>query len=142
MEGLERLVSESFARHRVETAFDHRRLQWSSWFRCVDSFSLVQLSSKPGLFALADEVVPSEAGGKRMLALRRISEAEDLGMALGRLFLPRSPERKRLANGPCFARYAVIEDAAQRRAAHTALQTWLAETTSGISEETKPGTKN
>jgi len=41
MEGLERLVSESFARHRVETAFDHRRLQWSPWFRCVDSVSLV-----------------------------------------------------------------------------------------------------
>jgi len=142
MEGLERLVSESFARHRVETAFDHRRLQWSPWFRCVDSFSLVQVSSKPGLFALADEVVPQEAGGKRMLALLRISEAEDLGMALGRLFLPRNPEHKRLAGGPCFVRYAVIEDAAQRHAAQAALQTWLAETTSGISEETKLGTEN
>ena len=142
MEGLERLVSESFARYGVETAFDHRRLQWSPWFRCVDSFSLVQLSSKPGLFALADEVVPREAGGKRMLALLRISEAEDLGMALGRLFLPRNPEHKRLAGGPCFVRYAVIEDAAQRHAAHAALQTWLAETTSGISEETKLGTEN
>jgi hypothetical protein len=140
MEGLERLVSESFARYGVETAFDHRRLQWSPWFRCVDSFSLVQLSSKPGLFALADEVVPREAGGKRMLALLRISEAEDLGLALGRLFLPRSPER--LVDGLCFARYAVIEDAAQRHAAHAALQTWLAETTSGISEETEPGTEN
>lgn len=140
MEGLERLVSESFARHRVEAAFDHRRLQWSPWFRCVDSVSLVQLSSKPGLFALADEVVPSDAGSQRMLALLRISEADDLGMALGRLFLPRNPER--LAGRPCFVRYAVIEDAAQRHAAHAALQTWLAETTSGISEETKPGTEN
>ena len=91
MEGLERLVSESFARHRVETAFDHRRLQWSPWFRCVDSVSLVQLSSKPGLFALADEVVPSDAGSQRMPALLRICEADDLGMALGRLFLPRNP---------------------------------------------------
>src|SRR6266849_4724020 len=136
MEGLERLVSESFARHGVQTAFDHRRLQWSPWFRCADS-SVVQASTKPGLFALADEVIPREAGGRRMLALLRISEAEDLGMALGRLFLPRSPER--LVDGLCFARYAVIEDAAQRHAAHAALQTWLAETTSGISEETEPG---
>src|SRR6266566_9012594 len=112
MEGLERLVSESFARHRVETAFDHRRLQWSPWFRCVDSVSLVQLSSKPGLFALADEVVPVEAGGKRMLALFRISEADDLGMALGRLFLPRNPLRERLTAGRCFVRYTAIEDSA------------------------------
>src|SRR6266478_8033800 len=139
MEGLERLVSESFARHGVQTVFDHRRLQWSPWFRCADS-SVVQASTKPGLFALADEVIPREAGGKRMLALLRITEAEDLGMALGRLFLPRSPER--LVDGLCFARYAVIEDAAQRHAAHAALQTWLAETTSGISEETEPGTEN
>jgi hypothetical protein len=142
MEGLERLVSESFARHSVETAFNHRRLQWSPWFRCVDSVSLVRLSSKPGLFALADEVVPLEAGGKRMLAVFRISEADDLGMALGRLFLPRNPERKRLAGGPCFVRFAVIEDATQRHAALSALQTWLAECASGIPEETKPGTEN
>ena len=141
MEGLERLVSESFARHGVQTAFDHRRLQWSPWFRCADS-SVVQASTKPGLFALADEVIPREAGGRRMLALLRICEAEDLGMALGRLFLPRSPERERLASGRCFARYTVIEDPVQRHAAHAALQAWLTETTSGISEETKPGTEN
>src|SRR5258708_33450815 len=84
MEGLERLVSESFARHGVQTAFDHRRLQWSPWFRCADS-SVVQASTKPGLLALADAVIPRQAGGRRMLALLRISEAEDLGMALGRL---------------------------------------------------------
>jgi hypothetical protein len=136
MEGLERLVSESFARHGVETAFDHRRLQWSQWFRCGDSFRLVQLSSKPGLFALADEVIPPgevPAGGKRMLALFRISEADDLGMALGRLFLPGSPER--LAVGCCFARYALIEDATQRHAAYSALQSWVASSGSGIPED-------
>ena len=137
MEGLERLVTESFARHGVETEFDHRRLQWSPWFRCADSFSLVLVSSKPGLFALADEVVPPgggvATGGKRMLGLFRISEADDLGMALGRLFLPLSPERERLTRGRCFARYAVIEDAAQRHAAYAALQGWCA--TAGISEE-------
>jgi len=131
MEGLERLVSQSFARHQVETSFDHRRLQWSPWFRCVDSLSLVRLSSKPGLFALADEVAPRETGGKPTLALLRISEAEDLGLALGRLVLSRSPE----CGASCFARYAVVEDAAQRRAAHDALQ---AETTT---ENREPGTE-
>jgi hypothetical protein len=63
-----------------------------------------------------------------MLALLQISETEDLGMALGRMFLPGSPERERLASGRCFARYAVIEDETQRHAAHTALQRWLSET--------------
>jgi hypothetical protein len=149
MEGLERLVSESFARHGVETAFDHRRLQWSQWFRCADSFRLVQLSSKPGLFALADEVIPPgevpAAGGKRMLALFRISEADDLGMALGRLFLPGSPER--LAGDTCFARYALIADATQRHAAYSALQSWVASSASGIPEDRRtenrePGTGN
>ncbi len=38
MEGLERMVSESFARHGVEPTFDYRRVQWSRWFRCADRF--------------------------------------------------------------------------------------------------------
>ena len=32
MEGLARLVSESLARHGVDTSIDQRRLQWSRWF--------------------------------------------------------------------------------------------------------------
>src|SRR5207302_9195666 len=95
MEGLERLVTESFARHGIETRFDHRRLHWSQWFRCADAFGLPSVCSKPGLFALAEEVItPGEitaVGGKRMLALFQISQAEALGMALGALSLPRSP---------------------------------------------------
>jgi hypothetical protein len=127
MEGLERMVSESFARHGVEPAFDYRRVQWSRWFRCADSFSMVLVSSKPGVFALGEEIAPPRAvpGGKRMLALFQISETDDLGMALGCLFLPGSPERERLAAGRCFARYAVIEDATQRHSACAALQRWL-----------------
>jgi len=128
MEGLERMVSESFARHGGEPEFDYRRVQWSRWFRCADSLSLVLMSSKPGVFALGEEIVAPSAGGKRMLALFQISETGDLGMALGRLFLPGSPERERLAGGRCFARYAVIEDPVQRHAAYTALQRWLSET--------------
>ena len=137
MEGLERMVSESFARLGVEPAFDYRRVEWSRWFRCADSSTLVLISSKPGLFALGEEIVAPGAVGKRMLALFQLSETDDLGMALGRLLLPGSPLRERLESGRCFARYAVIEDATQRHAAHAALQRWLAsslEITSGITE--------
>jgi len=123
MEGLARLVSDSLARHGFETTLDCRRLQWSQWFRCHDSFSVLLVPGKPGLFALGEELIAAgeipATRGKRMLALYRISETEDLGMALGRLFLPGNPERERLSTGRCFARYAVIEDAGQRRAAHT-----------------------
>jgi hypothetical protein len=125
MEGLERMVSESFARLGIKSAFDYRRIEWSRWFRCADSSSLVLVSSKPGVFALGEEVVAPGAVGKRMLALFELSETDDLGMALGRLFLPGSPLRERLAAGRCFARYAVIEDATQRHTAYTALQRWL-----------------
>jgi hypothetical protein len=97
MEGLTRLVTESLARNGVETPLDHRRLQWSRWLRCESSFSTLLIPSKPGLYALGQEVIaPGElpvAGGKRMLALFRVSEAEDLGMALGQLFLPGGPDR-------------------------------------------------
>ena len=145
MEGLERMVSESFARYGVEPAFDYRRVQWSRWFRCGDSFSLVLMSSKPGVFALGEEVVApgaiSATGGKRMLAFQ-ISETDDLGMALGRLFLPGSPLRDRLAAGRCFARYAVIEDATQRHAAYAALQRWLSSSSETASGITELGTEN
>ena len=129
MEGLAHLVAESLVRYGFEPSFDHRRLQWSNWFRCQDSFSLVLAPCKPGLFALGEEVIaPGELAvgeGKRMLALFQISEAEDVGMALGRLFLAGNPTRERFASGRCFARYVVIEDANQRRTALTALQRWM-----------------
>ncbi|MGH9545732.1 MAG: hypothetical protein ACRD23_11005 [Terriglobales bacterium] len=146
MEALERMVSESFARHGVEPEFDYRRVQWSRWFRCADSSSLVLMSSKPGVFALGEEIVAPgtvpAAGGKRMLALFQISEADDLGMALGCLFLPGNPLRERLAAGLCFVRYAVIEDPAQRRAAYTALQRWLSSPSETAEEAAQLGTGN
>src|SRR5580658_2495434 len=141
MEGLAHLVAESLVRHGFEPAFDHRRLQWSNWFRCRDSFSLVLAPCKAGIFALAEELIaPGELGvsdGKRMLALFQISEANDVGMALGRLFLSGSPERERFASGRCFARYVVIEDPTQRQLALTALQRWMAssaEVASGMAD--------
>src|SRR3977135_450932 len=101
MECLPSLVTESPTRNCVETHLDHRRLQWSRWLRCESSFSTLLIPSKPGLYALGQEVIaPGElpvTGGKRMLALFRISETEDLGMALGRPFLPGAPDRDRFA---------------------------------------------
>jgi hypothetical protein len=130
MVGLSQLVNESLARHGVKTGLDHRRVQWSKWFRCESSFSVLLAPSKPGIFALGEEIIPSGqsslGSGKRMLALFRISETEDIGMALGRLFLPGSPERERFFAGKCFGRYAVVEDQAQRKSAHSALQQWMA----------------
>jgi hypothetical protein len=141
MEGLTHLVTESLARNGYETSLDHRRLQWSKWFRCESSFSVLLAPSKPGVFALGEEIIApgdtAATGGKRMLALFRIAEAEDLGMALGHLFLPGNPEREKLSAGHCFVRYAVIEDAAQRQSAHAALQQWMATSseTASVSSE-------
>lgn len=57
MEGLTRLVSESLARHGFDRPLDYRRLQWSRWFRCESPHSLLFVPSKPGVFALAEEMM-------------------------------------------------------------------------------------
>jgi hypothetical protein len=56
MEGLTRLVSESLIRHGLDRPVDYRRLRWSRWFRCESHHSLLQVPSKPGVFALAEVV--------------------------------------------------------------------------------------
>ena len=136
MENISQLVESSLARHSVTASFDHLRLQWTSWFRCESSFSVLLAPAKPGIFGLGEEVVPRGDGSRRMLALFQISDTDDLGMALGRLFLPGNPLRERLAAERCFARYAVIEDPIQRQTAHAVFQRWMqesSETASGIS---------
>ena len=136
MENISQMVDSSLARHGVATNFDHLRLQWSNWFRCESSFSVLLAPAKPGIFGLGEEVVPRGDGSRRMLALFQISDTDDLGMALGRLFLPGNPLRERLAAERCFARYAVIEDPIQRQTAHAVFQRWMqesSETASGIS---------
>jgi hypothetical protein len=57
METLTRLVAESLARHGFDRPVDYRRLQWSHWFRCECHHSLLVVPSKPGVFALAEEVM-------------------------------------------------------------------------------------
>jgi hypothetical protein len=156
MEGLAHLVDESLIRHGFEPSFDHRRLQWSRWFPCHDSLSILLAPCKPGLFALGEEVAvvcgaseprsrhpersegsPNE--GRRMLALFQIAEATDLGMALGRLFLSGNPARERLASGRCFARYVAVEDPVQRRTAYTALQRWMASSAQAAEADAQDG---
>ena len=61
METLTRLVSESLARHGFDRPVDYRRLQWSRWFRCESQHSLLVVPSKPGVFALAEEVADFSA---------------------------------------------------------------------------------
>jgi hypothetical protein len=56
MESLTRLVSESLARHGFDRPVDYRRLQWSRWFRCQSHHSLLLVPSRPGVFALAEEI--------------------------------------------------------------------------------------
>ena len=56
MEALTRLVSESLARHGFDRPLDYRRLHWSRWFRCESHHSLLFVPSKPGVFALAEEI--------------------------------------------------------------------------------------
>ena len=130
MEALTHMVSESLARYGVETSIDYRRLGWSGWFRCESSLSFALVPGKPGIFAISEELLAagefSPAGGsKRMLALSRLAEAEDLGLALASLFFPGSPMKKQMESGRYFVRYAVIEDAAQRKTAYAALQRWM-----------------
>ncbi len=57
MEGLTRLVADSLARHGFDRPVDFRRLQWSRWFRCDSHHSLLHVPSKPGVFALAEEIL-------------------------------------------------------------------------------------
>ena len=56
MESLTRLVSESLARHGFERPVDYRRLRWSRWVRCESHHSLLSVPSRPGVFAIAEEV--------------------------------------------------------------------------------------
>ena len=134
-----------------EPRLDHLRLDWSRWIRCESSLSFALAPTKPGIIVFGEEVFPpvsnqgsrapalngdkgaSPISGRRMLALLQISETDDLGMTLGRLFLPGNPLRERLASGRCFVRYAVVEDAVQRSAADI-FQRWMRE-----SAETAPG---
>jgi len=73
MEGLTRLVSESLARHGFDRPLDYRRLHWSRWFRCNTHHSLLFVPSKPGVFAVAEEVMDLASDAEE----RRFSESPE-----------------------------------------------------------------
>ena len=77
METLTRLVAESLARHGFDRPLDYRRLQWSRWFRCESHHSLLFVPSKPGIFALAEEVM-SLGDGKAGVETGTSPRAQDL----------------------------------------------------------------
>jgi len=168
METLTRLVSESLARHGFDRPLDYRRLQWSRWFRCESHHSLLSVPSKPGVFALAEEVadfgpgtthvgtaasaverceasipehsvVPETQSSKptaearRMLAVTKFFEDDDMAFVLDRMLSYQSPMRERLASGRYFVRYVVIEDQSQRCSICAALNQWLVSSTEKIS---------
>jgi hypothetical protein len=157
MEGLTRLVTESLARHGFDRPVDYRRLHWSRWFRCESHHSLLLVPSKPGVFALAEEIMDlgcvgtdafvrpatlSEAQGsgpqteaRRMLAVTQFFEDDDMAFVLDRMLSRHNPMRARMVSGRFFVRFVVIEEQSQRRSICNALNQWIAssaEKASGI----------
>ncbi len=158
MEAITRLVAESLARHGLDRPIDPGRLQWSRWFRCDSPRSLLVVPSKPGIFAIAEEVAafcgatehrsrnPERSEGspefdelgsesKRMLAVLQFSEDDDMAFTLDRMFTRENPMRARLGSGRCFLRFVVIRDESQRRSICSALNQWMvssAEKASGL----------
>jgi hypothetical protein len=152
MEALTRLVTDSLARHGFDRPVDPRRLQWSRWFSCDSPRSLLMVPSKPGIFAIAEEIMdlgpvnvdvgttgnvgtaapcpPAEQNStavstKRMLAVIQFSEDDDMAFTLDRMFTCVNPMRARLSSGRCFLRFVVIEDQDQRRNICSALNQWM-----------------
>lgn len=101
-------------------------IKWSHWSRCESSFSMLLVPHRPGVLALAEEVLDANGNGKRMLALFYVDEARDLSAAVSDLFSPRSPFREQLEERRCYARYAMISDPENRQAVADALRTWMA----------------
>ena len=100
------------------------QVTWSSWSRCESSFSMLLVPHRPGILALAEEIIDA-AGGKRMLALFHVAEARDLSLAVSALFASGSGLRDRLSEGRCFVRYAMISDPEDRRSVCQALEAWM-----------------
>ena len=101
-------------------------MNWSRWFHCESSFSLLLVPSQPGVFALAEEVVQALGEqSRRMLAVFEVAEADDLSRAMSRLFAAGSPWREKMAEAKIYVRYAIAPSIADRRTAAAALKNWL-----------------
>jgi hypothetical protein len=144
MEDLTRLVTESLARHGFDRPLDYRRLQWSRWFRCDSPHSLLCVPSKPGVFAIAEEIMdistttpvataalgcPAEqSSARRMLAVTQFLEADDMAFVLDRMLSRPNPMRANFESGRYFVRFVTIADESQRRSTASALNQWMLST--------------
>jgi hypothetical protein len=141
MEGITRIVSESLARHGFDRPLDYRRLHWSRWFRCQSHHSLLVVPSKPGVFALAEEIMPAStdvrdetaSAQRRMLAVTQFFAHDDMAFVLDRMLSRENPMRARLVSGRYFVRFVIIEDEAQRRSICNALNQWIADSGEKVS---------
>ncbi len=146
MESLNTLVTESLVRHGFDRPLDYRRLQWSRWFRCESHHSLLSVPSKPGVFAIAEEITTTRVGvepllrraseasapssdARRMLAVTQFFEDDDMAFVLDRMLSHHNPMRQRLNSGHYFVRFVVIESQIQRRSICSALNQWIANST-------------
>lgn len=112
----------------MEGAANSAQVKWSKWSACESSFSLLLVPQQPGVFALAEEIVPAGDGvaqSKRMLAILEVGAADDLARSLSRLFSAESVYHQRLSAARCFVRYAVIAEPGERQAVAAALEQWL-----------------
>ena len=125
MESLTRLVSESLARHGFDRPLDYRRLHWSRWFRCESHRSLLSVPSKPGVFAVAEEIINVGTAAIGCQAEQSSAVARTLSES-PRMLSWQNPMRACLESGRYFIRYVVIEDQAQRRSICSALNQWIA----------------
>jgi hypothetical protein len=99
METLTRLVTESLARHGFDRPLDYRRLQWSHWFRCESHHSLLIVPSKPGVFALAEEVMDLNHDKDHVeTAASAVPRAQS--KAKGRADVPEAESREPKAESP------------------------------------------
>ncbi|HXJ88779.1 MAG TPA: hypothetical protein VMS18_18310 [Candidatus Binatia bacterium] len=97
METLTRLVTESLARHGFDRPIDYRRLHWSHWFRCESHHSLLVVPSKPGVFALAEEVMDLDAS--KIDVESKTGAETRAGVAMGPSPVPRTRSEAE-ASGP------------------------------------------
>lgn len=98
---------------------------WTKWSQYQSSFSLMLVPHRPGVFALAEEVVSPTDSSKRMLALVSVTEADDLAYMISQMFNASTDVHRRMSELKLFIRYAVVEDADQRRAVAATLNLWI-----------------
>ena len=87
MEAIARIVADSLARHGLDHPVDPRRLQWSRWFRCESPHSLLVVPSKPGIFALAEEIMNLGPGNTHV----PVTDREGHDFSRGTIASPMSP---------------------------------------------------